>query len=478
MKITRMRTNRMENPLGFSMDSARVSYVVEESRGRRQTAARVTAAKEETFTELLYDSGKSEAIDSICHELPIRLQPRTRYYWKAEVWDDAGDYCESAPAWFETAKGEGEAWEGVFITQTFSQQEHPVFRKEIRVEKPLKYARLYALGLGVYELYLDGEKIGEEVLLPGLHAYDSWLQYQTYEIEMTEGVHMLEAMLGDGWYKGPYGLKAKLPRHGEEYAFIGELHLFFRDGEERITGTDKSWAVRKGKVLFDSIYDGEIYDERGQGETDYPVKEAGLSTGRLTPRLSPPLVIQARLRPAALLHTPAGETVLDMGQNMVGWMEFSINQPAGIAVRLQFGEILQNGNFYRDNMRTAKCEYTYISDGKPGTARSHFTFYGFRYVKVEGFIGTVSPEDFTGCVISSAMEDTGTLQTSSPMVNRLLSNIKWGQRGNFLDVPTDCPQRDERMGWTGDAQIFADTASFHSDTYAFYLKFLKDLALE
>ena len=478
MKITRMRTNRMENPLGFSMDSARVSYVVEESRGRRQTAARVTAAKEETFTELLYDSGKSEAIDSICHELPIRLQPRTRYYWKAEVWDDAGDYCESAPAWFETAKGEGEAWEGVFITQTFSQQEHPVFRKEIRVEKPLKYARLYALGLGVYELYLDGEKIGEEVLLPGLHAYDSWLQYQTYEIEMTEGVHMLEAMLGDGWYKGPYGLKAKLPRHGEEYAFIGELHLFFRDGEERITGTDKSWAVRKGKVLFDSIYDGEIYDERGQGETDYPVKEAGLSTGRLTPRLSPPLVIQARLRPAALLHTPAGETVLDMGQNMVGWMEFSVNQPAGIAVRLQFGEILQNGNFYRDNMRTAKCEYTYISDGKPGTARSHFTFYGFRYVKVEGFIGTVSPEDFTGCVISSAMEETGMLQTSSPMVNRLLSNIKWGQRGNFLDVPTDCPQRDERMGWTGDAQIFADTASFHSDTYAFYLKFLKDLALE
>ena len=478
MKITRMRTNRMENPLGFSMDSARVSYVVEESRGRRQTAARVTAAKEETFTELLYDSGKSEAIDSICHELPIRLQPRTRYYWKAEVWDDAGDYCESAPAWFETAKGEGEAWEGVFITQTFSQQEHPVFRKEIRVEKPLKYARLYALGLGVYELYLDGEKIGEEVLLPGLHAYDSWLQYQTYEIEMTEGVHMLEAMLGDGGYKGPYGLKAKLPRHGEEYAFIGELHLFFRDGEERITGTDKSWAVRKGKVLFDSIYDGEIYDERGQGETDYPVKEAGLSTGRLTPRLSPPLVIQARLRPAALLHTPAGETVLDMGQNMVGWMEFSVNQPAGIAVRLQFGEILQNGNFYRDNMRTAKCEYTYISDGKPGTARSHFTFYGFRYVKVEGFIGTVSPEDFTGCVISSAMEETGMLQTSSPMVNRLLSNIKWGQRGNFLDVPTDCPQRDERMGWTGDAQIFADTASFHSDTYAFYLKFLKDLALE
>ena len=478
MKITRMRTNRMENPLGFYMESARISYVAEESRGSRQTAARVVAAKEETFAELIFDSGKREDIDSICYELPFRPEPRTRYYWKVTVWDDAGDVCESEPAWFETAKGDGEAWEGVFITQTFSQQEHPVFRKKIRVEKPLKTARLYALGLGVYELYLDGGKLGEEVLLPGLHAYDSWLQYQTYELTMTEGTHTLEAMLGEGWYKGPYGLKAKLPRHGEEYAFIGELHLFFEDGEERVIGTDKSWAVRKGKVLFDSIYDGEIYDERGQGETDYPVKQADLSTSRLTPRLSPPIRIVQRLGPAALLHTPAGENVLDMGQNMVGWMEFAVNQPAGIAVRLQFGEILQNGNFYRDNMRTAKCEYTYISDGKPGTARSHFTFYGFRYVKIEGFLGTVNPEDFTGCVISSEMEETGSLQTSSPMVNQLISNIKWGQRGNFLDVPTDCPQRDERMGWTGDAQIFADTASFNCDTYAFYLKFLKDLALE
>lgn len=157
MKITGMRTNRMENPLGFYMESARISYVAEESRGSRQTAARVVAAKEETFAELIFDSGKREDIDSICYELPFRPEPRTRYYWKVTVWDDAGDVCESEPAWFETAKGEGEAWEGVFITQTFSQQEHPVFRKKIRVEKPLKTARLYALGLGVYELSLDGE---------------------------------------------------------------------------------------------------------------------------------------------------------------------------------------------------------------------------------------------------------------------------------------------------------------------------------
>lgn len=477
MQITRMRTNRMENPLGFFMDSARISYVVEGSRGRRQTAARVVAAKDGNFSEIIYDSGKSAEIDSICYELPIALEPRTRYYWKVSVWDDAGAFCESDSAWFETAKGEGEAWKGGFITQTFSQDIHPVFRKEITVEKPVKSARLYALGLGVYELYLDGEKLGEEVLLPGLHAYDSWLQYQTFVPEFTEGTHVLEAALGEGWYKGPYGLKARLPRHGEEYAFIGELHLFFEDGEERVIGTDTGWTVRKGKVLFDSIYDGEIYDERGQGETDYPVKEAAVSTKLLTPRLSPPIEIVERLKPVEVIHTPAGETVLDMGQNMVGWMEFQVSLPAGEKVHMQFGEILQNGNFYRDNMRTAKCEYTYISDGNANTARSHFTFYGFRYVKIEG-IEEIHLEDYTGCVISSGLEETGKLETSSALVNQLISNIKWGQRGNFLDVPTDCPQRDERMGWTGDAQIFADTASFNSDTYAFYVKFLQDLAFE
>ena len=477
MQIVRMRTNRMKNPLGFFMDSARISYVVEGSKGRRQTAARVVVAKDEAFSELLYDSGKSAEIDSICYELPVSLEPRTRYYWKVSVWDDAGAVCESDSAWFETAKGKEEPWKGSFITQTFSQDIHPVFRKEIVIEKPLRSARLYALGLGVYELYLDGEKLGREVLLPGLHAYDSWLQYQTFVPELREGTHLLEAALGDGWYKGAYGLKAKLPRYGEEYAFIGELHLFFADGEERIIGTDTSWTARKGKVLFDSIYDGEIYDERGQGETDYPVREAAVSTQLLTPRLSPPIEIVERLKPIELIHTPAGETVLDMGQNMVGWMEFRVNLPAGEKVHMQFGEILQNGNFYRDNMRTAKCEYTYLSDGKPNIARSHFTFYGFRYVKIEG-IDKICPEDYTGCVISSGLEETGKLETSSALVNQLISNVKWGQRGNFLDVPTDCPQRDERMGWTGDAQIFADTASFNSDTYAFYVKFLKDLAFE
>ena len=478
MRVTRLRTNRLENPLGFQMDRARISYVVCGSEGSFQKAARIMAALDEDFQDVVYDSGESTDINSICFELPIKLEPRTRYYWKVKVWSDAGEEAESSIAWFETAKGMGEAWKGYFITQTFAQTEHPVMEKVFTVDKPVKQARFYGLGLGVYELYLNGEKVSDEYLLPGIHAYDSWLQYQTFEIALGEGNHTIRAMLGDGWYKGAYGLKSQMKRHGDEYAFIAEIHIIYEDGSRDVIVTDESWCARKGKVVFDSIYDGEVYDERISDAEAWPVKKALLGTERLQPRLSPYILIHERIRPVAIIRTPAGETVLDMGQNMVGFMECKVDQSAGTRVHLSYGEILQEGNFYRDNLRTAKCEYTYISDGTPGTARSHFTFYGFRYVKVEGYEGEIHPDDFTGCVIHSHMEETGIIETSHPLVNQLVSNIRWGQKGNFLDIPTDCPQRDERMGWTGDAQIFADTACFNMDTYAFYTKFMKDLAYE
>ena len=478
MQIKRLRTNRMKNPLGFQMERANVSYVVEACGGTRQRAAQITVSKDADFSELVYDSGVSEEINSICHPLPFSPEPRSRYYWKVTVWADNGESAESETAWFETPKGAGEAWAGHFITQTFSQDVHPVFNKCITLtEEPVR-ARFYGVGLGVYELYLNGEKVGEECLLPGIHAYDSWLQYQTFELELRAGRNGLKAMLGEGWYKGPYGLKPKLPRHGDQYAFLGEIRMLFADGREEVIGTDETWEAVKGKVIFDSIFDGETYDERiGSGEC-YPVTAANLGTERLAARLSPRIRVHERLKPVSLMETPAGEWVLDMGQNMVGWMEFQVHQPAGTEICLSFAEILQDGNFYRENLRKAKCQYRYISDGTPQMARGYFSFYGFRYVKVEGFTGELNPDDFTGCVIHSEMEETGSIVTADPLVNQLIANVRWGQKGNFLDTPTDCPQRDERLGWTGDAQIFADTASFNMDTYAFYRKYMQDLAYE
>lgn len=478
MQITRMRTNRMKNPLGFQMDEIRVSYVVEDCTGGVQAAAQILVAADESFTEIVYDSQVQKEIDSISTLLPFSPKPRTRYYWKVRVWADDGDSAESPAAWFETAKSATEGWQGYFITQTFSQAEHPLFQKEFMIEKAVRQARFYGVGLGVYELYLNGEKVGDEFFLPGTHSYDNWIQYQTFILEVKAGMNRLTVMTGDGWYKGPFGLKPKRPRHGEEHALIGEIHLLYEDGTTAVIGTDESWTARKSKVVFDSIYDGEVYDETVSQEEVFPVQQAKLDTSRLQPRLSPKIVIHERLKPVSVIHTPAGETVLDMGQNMVGFIELFVDQPKGQKLRLLFGEILQQGNFYQENLRKAHCEYTYISDGTPQTARAHFSFYGFRYVKLEGFTEPINPEAFTGCVIHSQMEETGHLETSDPQINRLLANVRWGQKGNFLDTPTDCPQRDERLGWTGDAQIFADTACYNMDTYAFYIKYMKDLAYE
>ena len=187
--------------------------------------------------------------------------------------------------------------------------------------------------------------------------------------------------------------------------------------------------------------------------------------------------IMEKIHPVELIHTPAGEQVIDFGQNMTGWVEFTCREPEGTQILLQFGEILQGGNFYNENLRTAKQEYRYTAGGKNACVRPHFTFYGFRYVKVVG-ISKISLDDFTGCVIYSDMEKTGRITTSNPKVNRLFENALWGQKGNFLDVPTDCPQRDERMGWTGDAQVFCTTASYNMYTPAFYRKYLYDMRKE
>ncbi|MBQ8640489.1 MAG: family 78 glycoside hydrolase catalytic domain [Lachnospiraceae bacterium] len=489
MKITGLKTNHIDRPLGFAMEEARISYLMEESTGKRQKAARVLVALDPCFDTVVYDSGLVEneydgeqqlisGINPAGSVLPVELLPRTRYYWKVFCCTDDGEEAWSDSTWFETAKGKDEAWAGCFIRADFEQNVHPVLSRRFLIGKEVKQARIYILGLGVYELYANGKKVGDEYLLPGLHSYDCWLQYQTFALDLKAGENCLEVMLGDGWYKGPYGLKSRLPRYGNEYALLAEVHIAYCDGTEEIIATDSQWTARKGNVTFDSIYNGEnIDDYTPADETVYGVTEAEADMTLLQPRKSPYLKIQETRKPK-LLCTPAKEQVLDFGQNMTGWVQFQNFLPAGAKIRLCYGEILQNGNFYRGNLRNARCEMEYVSDGHEKIIRPHFTFFGFRYVKVEGWDQPLDPSLFTGCAIYSEMEQTGWITTSDEKVNKLFENIVWGQRGNFLDVPTDCPQRDERMGWTGDAQVFADTACFNMNTYAFYRKFGQDVYLE
>lgn len=476
MKIINCKVNHLTNPLGFELNHPTISYVVTEAKGSYQKLSRVMVSLSEDFTEYCFDSGLRSDVVSTGYELPLKLEPMTRYFWKVWLQDDTGETGESAVQWFET--GKHKEWKAKWITPDADKTVQAVVCRKIAIVKPVKKARAYVVGLGVYELYLNGQMQGDECLLPGFCDYDSWIQYQTFEINPKLGDNLLEIVLGDGWYKGNFGLRKRFENYGDRLAAIAEIHLWYEDGSKEVIKTDLDWKARRSRIVESGIYSGEVYDASLGIDEYFGVKEIDLGTDRLTDRLSPPIIIHERIKPIEVIQTPAGETVLDMGQNMVGWLQFKCHLPIGNKVRLQFGEILQDGNFYNENLRTALAEFTYVSDGEPREVRQHFTFYGFRYVKVEGWIGELNPDDFVGLVIHSQMDERGDLQTSDPLVNQLVRNARWGMKGNFLDVPTDCPQRDERYGWTGDAQIFSGTASYFMDTYAFYTKYGRDLYME
>ncbi|RAV05063.1 alfa-L-rhamnosidase RamA [Paenibacillus sp. YN15] len=488
MKIGNMTCNRIENPLGFFLGKPRLSWITEGEEATVQTACQVQVAYDEAFLDILHDSGKREDIDSIGYTLDLRLKPRTRYYWRVRVWTECGEVMSPA-AWFETSKLE-EPWSGMWITPGWEDKSvHPLLRKSFTLDREIAQARLYICGLGLYMAEINGARVGDEYLTPYCNSYNHWLQYQTFDVTdlVGKGENALGVMLGNGWYKGRFGFQGRPDGYyGDDFTLLCELAVTFADGSTATVSSDGSWKALPAPVLESNIYDGEVQDANRtvDGWSSSGLDDGGWSEvlpfevdfKLLEPRRSIPVRIKETLTPVRVIHTPKGETVLDMGQNMVGWLRFQASAPKGSHIRLQYGEELQDGCFYRENLRTAKAEFTYISDGKPTLVQPYFTFYGFRYVKVEGWTGELNVADFTGCVVYSDMRRTGNIETSSPLVNRLFQNALWGQKGNFLDVPTDCPQRDERMGWTGDAQMFSGTACFNMDADAFFHKYLYDLA--
>ena len=491
MKITRMRANHLETPLGYDLSGLSLSWIPEEARGTKQAAARVRVALDPEMEQTVHDSGSQPGLDSLGYRPALELAPRTRYYWQVQVADDAGDSA-AAVSWFETGKL-GEPWYGRWISPPEGEEAHPLLRGRFTLPGRPVSARAYACGLGLYELYANGARVGDEYFTPYYNDYHFWQQYQTYDVTalLREGDNVLGAMLGNGWYKGRFGFEKGELRHnlfGSRFAFLCEVHVTLEDGRRLCFGTDSSWQWAPSPVRESSIYDGEQYDARreipgwaSQPESPAPfrpaVENTALTCALLRERLSPPVTVTETLPAPALLRTPKGETVLDFGQEITGWVRFRCHAPEGARIFLQYGEILQDGCFYNDNLRSAKAEYAYISNGEAREIRPYFTFYGFRYVKVEG-LEHLDPSDFTACVLHTALDRTGWVETSDPRVNRLFLNALWGQRGNFLDVPTDCPQRDERMGWTGDAEVFCPTASFNLYTPAFYRKYLYDMLAE
>lgn len=361
-----------------------------------------------------------------------------------------------------------------------------VFGTSFVFEKKITHANLTITAMGVYEARLNGRRVGQFVMAPGWTSYHKRLQYQEYDITdlLTNGKNEIEVTVGKGWYRSPLPGWLDCAYQDElrsrPCGLAAQITLTFEDGSSKILSTDKSWKVSDGPVRFSEIYDGEIYDSAKTPLLDQPVTIFDGPTDTLILQQGEEVCEQERLAVKKVFVTPNGETVLDFGQNMTGYVELFVNAKAGDCVDLSFAEVMdKEGNFYTENYRGAKAQYHYICSDGVQTWHPSLTFYGFRYIRINDFPGgidCVKPENFTAITVHSNMKRTGFLSSSNTLLNQLFSNIIWGQKGNFLDVPTDCPQRDERLGWTGDAQVFVRTACLNYDAEKFFTKWLADLA--
>lgn len=355
-----------------------------------------------------------------------------------------------------------------------------VYLKNFRCAAKAEKAILKITALGVYEAKLNGERVGDFILAPGWTSYLNRLQVQSYDVtDMLKTENSLEVTVGQGWR----AIANK--RDGSDFlgyrdtALIAELTLVYADGRTESIVTDSSWTARESKLRYTNIYDGDIYDATFKAGSARHCICVDLEKDMLIPQEGEKIVEHERMPALRIIKTPAGETVIDFGQNMTGYVEFRIKGTPGAQATISHGETLdRDGNFYNANYRSADARIKFVCDGEEHTYKSALTFFGFRYIRLENWPDEVKKENFTAIVVHSDIRRTGYFECSDETVNKLFKNIIWGQKSNFLDVPTDCPQRNERLGWTGDAQVFVRTASLNFDVERFFKKWLHDLAAD
>ncbi len=498
-QVTKLVCEYHENPIGIDVKKPRFSWQILSDRSNvLQTAYEIKVTSQSPKGKLVWSSGKVESDQSVNVEYGgPALKSMQRVYWKVRVWDNNNKVSAwSAPAFWEMGILDPGTWKASWISMSSANDTAKIrpcqyFRKEFSTSKKIKSARVYITSKGLYQLFLNGQKVSPDLFTPGWTSYNKRTQYQTYDVTaMLQGKNSLGAILGDGWYRGTIGWSSQSGYYGTKLALLAQLQINYTDGTSEIIGSDKSWKVSTGPILESGIYDGEMYDARLEipgwdkiGFDDSKWKNAVILSQSKDILVAPqgvPVRAIMEKKPIKILTTPKGETVFDMGQNMVGWVRLKVQGNKGDKVILKFAEVLdKEGNFYTENLRSAKATDTYILKGNGEEVfEPHFTFHGFRFVKLEGFPGTPGLDNITGVVIYSDMPQTGTFACSDSLINQLQHNIQWGQRGNFLDVPTDCPQRDERLGWTGDAQVFSMTAAFNFNVAAFYTKWTKDITAD
>jgi alpha-L-rhamnosidase len=501
-EVKELRCEYLVNPVGIDVEQPRLSWkIISDKNNVIQIAYEIRVATSEQVLKrgkvLLWNSGKVQSTQSVNVEyLGTALLPIQRVYWQVRIWDQNGEPTNwSTTAFWESGLFKPQNWKASWISSPLDQPGEKIrpciyFRKEFPVLKKIRSARIYVSALGLYELYLNGEKVSDQLFTPGWTSYNKRIQYQTYDItSLLSAQNVLGAILADGWYRGNLG-KDNRNYYGSETAFIAQLQINYTDSSSEVITTDETWKTSMGTILSSDIYDGETIDARKE--------QTGWSFARFDDKMwqratildhtKNTLIAQQGLsvkaiqeiQPIKLFKTPKGEIVFNMGQNMVGWVRLKVSGNPGDRVTLKFAEVLdKDGNFYTENLRTAKATDVFFLKGEGVESfEPHFTFHGFRYVMMEGYPGLPDLDCITGVVIHSDMQPVGNFFCSDPLITKLQKNIQWSQKGNFLDIPLGCPQRDERLGWTGDAQVFCATAAFNFNVAPFFTKWMGDLAAD
>jgi alpha-L-rhamnosidase len=493
--------NHRVNPAGIGAQQPRLSWKISSSlQNTMQAAYQLRVAKLANFSKpaIVWETGKIASGQSVLVPYAgTTLEPQTKYYWQVKVWDGRNNASAwSNTATFETGIFDPAAWKAQWIEpvqDTIKRITAPMVRKEFNASKRISSARAYITSHGLYELYVNGKKAGDQVLTPGWTSYHNRLQYQVYDVTnmLQQGNNAIGAILGDGWYRGSLGWVRSWGVYGKKLGLLAQVVINYSDGTQDIIATDASWkGTQNGPIILNGIYDGEQYDARKEisnwsmpsfNDAGWqPVTLASYSKSNLIATETVPLRKIMEIKPIRIFRTPKGTLVADMGQNMVGWLRIKVRGATGDSVVVRHAEVLDKyGEFYTKNLRAATASIKYFLKGNAEEVyEPRFTFMGFRYAAFDNYPGELKPEDITGIVVHSDMTPAGSFECSDTLINQLQHNIQWGQRGNFLDVPTDCPQRDERLGWTGDAQAFCRTAAFNMNVAPFFTKWMKDITAD
>ncbi|MEN4100013.1 MAG: family 78 glycoside hydrolase catalytic domain [Anaerolineaceae bacterium] len=474
-----LKTEYLIDPIGIDIKSPRLFWNV--AGGKKQTAYSLVL---KTCGEVVWKSGKVFSNHMRADYAGPALSSRQRVEWSVRLWDENDDAGDESSAFFEMGLLDSSDWLAKWITADLvinKKRRYPVdcFQKEFRVSKAVKQARLYITACGLYMAYLNGEKAGDAELTPGYTDYRKRLQYQTYDVTclVRTGDNWLEVELADGWYRGCIGSLSYRNVFGTRTQLLIQIELDYGDGTRDTIGSDESFAwSNDGPIIYSDLKNGEIVDvnrKPGYGG------KARLGSFPVTPSASNNVLIkqQERFTPT-LIIAPSGAKILDFGQNMAGFIGFRLKGEKGQVLTLKLGEVLDHGEFTQVNFQSGSKEYIaqkiqFTCSGSEDVYRTKFAIFGFRYALVEG-LESINPQDFCAIAVYSALEETGDFRCSNGLINQLVKNTRWSMKSNFADVPTDCPTR-ERAPWTGDAQIFCNTANYLMNAAPFFRKWLNDL---